>query len=520
MDTDTDIVCTRNGSDSVQDPFVVSTADKRLLEQAEPSLADMAMLEAEERKMAEELEVDPGHNGEKDFAPGDFYFKEVKRHKLLSRSELNELHGQGMRGDQEAKERAIICNLRFVWTLAGKYRDRGLSRDDLIQEGTIGLMKAFQKFEPRKGYRFSTYAFWWIRQAMTRAIENQASQVRLPVHVQNLQKKIRSKAVELRQRLGRRPSVQEIAKSAGCTEEKVQEAFDGVGHAAFSFDQPNEYDDGEDGKRIDHFVSDSQASPIEEILKKEAIEESASQLASLLSALDSVPEKERRIFKQMYGLTEETARLYMTLEIVSSRVKLTRERVRQIIELVWRNLAKRFPDLKLSPETLSILRQDLGLFEKIWTEANAADRSTPIGAGRARKLIGLKAFKEWDAGRLLHVRASPAYANWRPMNNGRLQPQAESLIAFIAFAYELSEAAIRGSEKQSAETRWARLLTVFIMAEDLGMSLDSMRPFFALPYGAISASSHKEAARIMGTDPLMRQDVDGLRSHFRSFIKQ
>jgi RNA polymerase primary sigma factor len=253
------------------------------------------------------------------------FLREAGRHALLTAAQEVELAKRIERGDLNAKQSMIQANLRLVVSIAKNYRNQGLPFLDLIQEGTLGLIRAVEKFDWRRGFKFSTYATWWIRQAVARALADKARTIRMPVHiVERLQKMNRAERL-LWTQLGREPSLEEIAEEASLPLQQAKEVRDAA-RAAASLDQP--VGDTEDAVFGD-FVAGDGPLPEEEVelsLRNQALQE----------ALMALGDRERQVLTLRYGLKDEEPK---TLEEIGRRLGLTRERVRQIEVETLRRLA-------------------------------------------------------------------------------------------------------------------------------------------------------------------------------------
>ncbi len=244
------------------------------------------------------------------------YLREIGNIPLLSPEEEQELAIRIEAGDQEARERLTEGNLRLVVSVAKHYIGKGMQLLDLIQEGNIGLLRAVKKFDYRKGYKFSTYATWWIRQAITRAIADQARTIRVPVHMVETMHRMNRVSRQLSQDLGREPTIQEIAKEMKIPEERVTQLLI-AGQDTVYFDDP--VGDDEDRTRGDT-IADDAVSPFDSASNSMLREQ-------LLKVLDTLSERERKVIMMRFGLEDGKEH---TLEDVGRYFNVTRERIRQI----------------------------------------------------------------------------------------------------------------------------------------------------------------------------------------------
>ena len=257
--------------------------------------------------------------------PVRMYLKEIGKIPLLKPHEEVELAKRMMEGDEIAKQRLVEANLRLVVSIAKRYVGRGMLFLDLIQEGNLGLIKAVEKFDYERGFKFSTYATWWIRQAITRAIADQARTIRIPVHMVETINKLIRVSRQLLQELGRDPKPEEIAKEMDMSEEKVREIMK-IAQDPVSLETPI---GEEEDSHLGAFIPDEDAlAPAEAAaysLLKDQIEE----------VLGSLNEREQKVLKLRFGLEDGRAR---TLEEVGKEFDVTRERIRQIEAKALRKL--------------------------------------------------------------------------------------------------------------------------------------------------------------------------------------
>ena len=283
-----------------------------------------AEIEKGYEKTAEESENSFTERGNAE-DPVRMYLKEIGRIPLLSSEEEIELAKRMEEGDEEAKKKLSEANLRLTVSIAKRYSGRGMQFLDLIQEGNLGLIKAVEKFDYRKGYKFSTYATWWIRQAITRAIADQARTIRIPVHMVETINKLIRVSRQLLQELGREPLPEEIAKEMDMPVERVREILK-ISQEPVSLETP--IGEEEDSHLGDFIQDDNVPVPAEaaaQTLLKEQLDE----------VLDTLTEREQKVLRLRFGMNDGRAR---TLEEVGREFDVTRERIRQIEAKALRKL--------------------------------------------------------------------------------------------------------------------------------------------------------------------------------------
>ena len=292
---------------------------------------DLLLLDDDDIDLSEEEEIDMENidlsvpEGVSIEDPVRMYLKEIGKVPLLSAEEEIKLAQRMEEGDEDAKKRLAEANLRLVVSIAKRYVGRGMLFLDLIQEGNLGLIKAVEKFDYRKGYKFSTYATWWIRQAITRAIADQARTIRIPVHMVETINKLIRVSRQLLQELGREPSIKEVAQALDLPVEKVSDAIR-MNMEPVSLEMPI---GEEEETHLGDFIQDCGSMiPLEETTRVLLNEQ-------LSEALSTLTRREEEVLRLRYGLTDGRAR---TLEEVGQIFHVTRERIRQIEAKALRKL--------------------------------------------------------------------------------------------------------------------------------------------------------------------------------------
>ncbi len=453
-------------------------------------------------------------NGEVD---GDrFYSRMIGRYKILTREETLDLARKVSEGDSGAKEKLILHNLRLVPFFANSYRGC-LDWNDLIQEGNLGLMRAAEKFDYRFGCTFPTYAKWWIKQSIGRAIDNQSGPVRLPVKRRELKRAINRIIAELSNELGHVPTIDEISARSGHDRLTVYELIKGTNLEAFSLDAQV---DGKDGNKVAHsefFPDRNCIRPDTRICALEELSTLVEQAVNLLSAINSllcVESRNRDMFKCFYGL-DGSIDAYNTLELTAQKFQLNRERVRQIMEEVWICLKENYPGLALNHDRLLSLYTRIEILEDATgTKISVGNLLEAANLERNSKETALtQETKRRRKRRTTHIRATSAFIHWLP-DPSNTDPCMDA-IRLVGAAYEISAQIILGS-KTSKQVKWARNLAMYIILNDLNQPSHVISSMFGTTERLLAVSSAcKHIDSVLESDQRVKADVEKIRSHFK-----
>lgn len=313
---------------------IIDAKDKMLISEVEPEEGEEVVKKKEKLPTAKETKGVELREIANDSIR--LYLCEIGKISLLTAKEEIDLARRIKKGDQSAKSRLAESNLRLVVSIAKKYIGRGLSFLDLIQEGNIGLFRAVEKFDPDRGFKFSTYATWWIRQAITRAIADQARTIRIPVHMVETINKLTHAQRRLVQELGREPAVEELATEMGMDVKKVKHILK-ISQDIVSLEAPV---GTEEDSKLGDFIEDDDAVQPQEATNRVLIKENIHEMLQYLSP------RERKIIEMRFGLKDGVGH---TLEEVGQEFNVTRERIRQIEAKVLQKLKEHPTSIKIRP---------------------------------------------------------------------------------------------------------------------------------------------------------------------------
>lgn len=420
-------------------------------------------------------------------------------HRILADDEVVALSIRKDQGDLEARNELVLSNLRLVPFIARRYGylNRGLPDMDVYQEGIIGLMKGVDKFDHTKGYKLATYAIWWIRQSISRAIANQSSEIRLPVHHRDKFRKIKKCSGELLQTLGRRPTLLEISKATGFDVYQIDSIMNGHGQVVCSIHDTVGHDDGE--TELGALIPDTQSpDPLQVLIREESLQsfdEQTVRLQTVLRQLRTVSERDKEIFSYFYSLNSESVKIPKSLAITGARFNVTRERTRQILEYVWSRIVKRDQSLQRIRVALSI-----------HLKTNVGNTRDFVVSPKNKKQVLNRPVK--------CLRASPAFVRWNGINSAG--DRLTACFMFVAYAYELK---ITGHEffGTKDEVDWAKSVAVHIASEVLGVGVGECAKKLGIALSEVIGAS-QYLAQMMLDNQSVRNDVERMLTHFRGLL--
>jgi|GEM_PF-221287 len=477
------------------------------LEKEEPDLTDLKDEESEEV-----LEEDflPKFGYQKEDADINPYYRAVKNHKFLKHEDLLELSRRWhMHGDIEARNNIVRHNLRLAMKIARHYMGRGLDYDELVQEGNCGLIIAADRFNPELGFRFTTYATWWVRQAITRAIQNLAATIRLPVHIIEARYKLLKIVRALGFELQREPMLEEIAARAGEDTDKVNKILNQLKVPVISLGELA-YGSSSDSKKTVGDLTEELGTPtpLTAIEMKENLAIAAKNLRTLLAAVNAldVSDKAKTCFKMYYGL--EGYPEGATLESISPTFGVTRERIRQLNSKVWEKLAEHgieFDDRKLVAEIQRV--HDLEDLVDAVADVSSSIENFVLDAVS----IVFQNVAEVGGDIVPAVIITPRRlkASLNKVKPGDAAP--EDIIRVVSESYGLTPEVILGDERPK-ETVWVRWVCTYIMREKLKSPFVSIAQALHYADHTTAMYGHKSITKVIEREPAVKEEIDKIIS--------
>lgn len=441
------------------------------------------------------------------------YYRQVFKYPRLSHEEVVHLsHRVRTRNNTRARNKLVVHNLRLVLKIANWYRGRGLDYDDLVQEGNIGLMTAAERYDGRKGFQFSTYSSWWIRQGIARAVANFCSMIRVPVHAQETGQKILKISTDLFQQLGREPFVEEIAARAGITPERVTQLLNRFKIPVVSFDEIiNEDKANTDTSARTNYIPDTKfLKPSRFLEAKEELDEATLDVRfflALLAELD-LSERDKEAFRMYYGLGEDRRQNH-THESIGNIIGVTHQAVWVVIDKVWKKLHKAdavFDQASLIAELERIHSlEDIVGVEAVF-EVTSADRE------RARQVL------EAILSTQLPLELSPAALLERESKVlGSKGVSFEQIIKAVEKCSGVSEKQII-EHGRIPKVAHARKIAMYLMREDLEWSLPKIaKKFDGRDHTTVMSNCGKIKA-LMAKDSPARRMIEQIRADYRGEI--
>lgn len=490
----------------VEQPIIVNPGKKLSvgISYAKPTTPDP--VESDEEKVS----LEEWETVKKEYAKGGAnpYYYEAKRYRRLSYAEVVELAKQVRRGNIKARNKIVEHNLRLVIKMAGKYVGRGLDFDDLVQEGNVGLMRAAEKFDWSKGFQFSTYATWWIRQAILRAIYERGNTIRTPVNVFGKRVKVLKVSSWLASELGREPTVEEIAVRCGLPPEEVVRFLNRIGLPTLSLDQLISEGDPDNDSDWHQFLPDRRimlpSTRLEVIEELEERSESIRYMLGVLKALP-LPERNKTIFKMYCGL--ENHKEDHTLESVAEPFGITRERVRQIIVKVWKQLNQ--AGITLNMEGLNQQQRHIGELETL-VGAETHLKAMELSAQEKDAVLEQTALSLGGKGR----RANFTLIRTNPTVNKETIYKTdiiEQVLSIVCQVYMITLDDLCGG-KGKAGVAWPRQVAMYLLREELKQSFQQIAHHLKREEYRTAIYGHQKVKQVIAIDERVRADIDKIRT--------
>ncbi len=439
------------------------------------------------------------------------YYRAVKDHKFLKHQDLLELARRWqMHGDYEARNTIVVHNLRLSMKIASHYMGRGLDYDDLVQEGNIGLMIAVERFDPEKGFHFTTYATWWVRQHMQRAIQNFKDIVRMPVHAQEALSKMLKVTCDLASELQREPTLEEVASKAGEDVDKVKEILHQLKIPVVSLEELAYASSSRDSNETtvgDMIVDNCFPSAVTALEAKEDLERASLTIRTLLANVRALPmpEKPKMAFKMYYGL--EGYPEGATLESIAgtSGFGVTRERIRQMNAKVWEKLAEH--GISMNDEKLVAALKRVHDLENIVSAE--ADLSPLTEAMVLQEISTAFQNPNGDDGEL--VPADSVTISRRPKANlEKVVPgtlATEDIIRVVGEAYGVTPEVILGDSKPK-DVVWVRWICTYILREKLELSFPKIGQILHYSEHSVTMYGYRQLVSSMERDPSIKDEIE------------
>lgn len=460
-----------------------------------PEMEAIAAEEDEETTLESDFEAKDESN---------FYYRATKRYPLLTSAEETELAQRVESGDINARNKFMLHNLRLVLRIAGyrRYQNRGLDYDDLVQEGNIGLLKAVEKFDYRKGFKFSTYATWWIRQSITRAISDFGGTIRQPVHVSEARNKILKIMLNLATELQREPLIEEIAASANVKVPVVKQILTNLNFQYQSLDEiiatDNSKNEGSEKTLYDGMSDSSILAPDVHLQAQETRQEATYNIGLVLETLNSLPISDRNkdAFRLYYSLDSVSEGL--TLQDIGEKYGITRERIRQINAKIWEALNAR--GINLDEERLMACLYRLNELDKLVGFETVLKELHGMGEAEAYAVN-------------LEYRIKPNFN----FNVTDRVLDGDLIVEIVADAYGLTteELLTRHGWKNEWVNIWAGNVAVYLMQTDLGMSRGEVISHI----GNHNEAHYESTVEQIKVNPRIGIDIEKIRSSYSDLVK-